>query len=83
MSPQQLFQFHGCSLCQYHQAHPLQCLRRNLKKNIRSTVKKALTSRRSKIPPSPFKNNYYYPWLEIINHFEVERGNNKKIERKL
>ena len=26
--------------------------------------------------------NYYYLWLEI-NHFEVERGNKKNIERKL
>ena len=56
-------------------------LKKKLKKNIRSTVKKPLTSGRSKIPPSPLKNNYYYLWLEI-NHFEVERGK-KKIERKL
>lgn len=52
------------------------------KKNIRSTVKKTLTSRRSKIPLSPSKIILiHYLWLEI-NHFEVERGK-KKIERKL
>lgn len=47
------------------------------KKNIRSTVKKPLTSRRSKIPLSPSKIILiHYLWLEI-NHFEVERGNKK------